>query len=95
VRSGRTVYGVGWSLANGLQTGGMPQDEWTDRYKESAERVAAAAEAVPKNAGFVDWLARESVLAIERIATCNREGSTGRGQAEVRARRRECAGGAA
>ena len=88
VRTGRTVYGVGRSLANGLKTGRMPQDEWTNRYKESAERVAAAAEAAPKNASFRDWLARESVLSIERISACNRQGSTGKA-------RRRCLRGAA
>ena len=95
VRTGRTVYGVGRSLANGLKTDRMPADEWTIRYKESAERVASVAEAEPQRADFEDWLARQSVLSIERFAACAREGAPGRSQAEVLARRRECMGGAA
>ncbi len=95
VRTGRTVHGVGTSLASGLMTQHMPADEWTIRYKESAERVAPVAEAAPKNANFEDWLARQSVLSIERFAACVREGTPGRSQAEVLARRRECMGGAA
>lgn len=96
VRTGRTVYGVGRSLANGLKTDRMPADEWAIRYKESAERVASVAEAGPQHANFKDWLARQSVLSIERFAACVREGTPpGRSQAEVLARRRECMGGAA
>lgn len=95
VRTGRTVYGVGRSLAGGLKTGRMPADEWTIRYKESAERVASVAEVGPQSANFEDWLARQSILSIERFAACVREGTPGRSQAEVLARRRECMGGAA
>jgi hypothetical protein len=95
VRTGRTVYGVGRSLAAGLKTERMPGDEWTIRYRESAERVASVAEAGPQQANFEDWLARQSVLSIERFAACVREGTPGRSQAEVFARRRECMGGAA
>jgi hypothetical protein len=95
VRTGRTVYGVARSLAKGLKTERLPEDEWTTRYKESAERVASVAEAGPQHANFQDWLARQSVLSIERFAACVREGTPARSQAEVLARRRECMGGAA
>lgn len=95
VRTGRTVYGVGRSLARGLKTERLPEDEWTTRYKESAERVASVAETGPQHANFEDWLARQSVLSIERFAACVREGAPGRSQAEVLARRRECMGAAA
>ena len=94
VRTGRNVYGVSRSLARGIKVEGAPADEWTTRYKESAARVAAAAE-TPKYADFEAWLSRESESSIERIAACIREGSAGRDHAQVLARRRECTGGAA
>jgi len=94
VRTGRSIYGVGRSLARGIKLDPGPADEWISRYKESAERVAAAAEA-PKQASFEDWLSRESVQSIDRIAACIREGSAGRSLAESLERRRECIRGAA
>ena len=95
VRTGRSVAGVGKSLATGLKRDRLPEGEWTARYIESAERVAAAAESAPKYADFEDWLGRESVQSIERIAACIAQGSAGRSEAQMLARRRECMGGAA
>ena len=92
LRTGRTVAGVSRSLTRGLQAEHMPQDEWTTRYKESVERVAAAAEAAPKYANFEDWLRLESVLSIDRIAGCMREGRAVRSREEMLAKRRECMG---
>lgn len=96
VRTGRTVSGVGRSLATGLRTERLADtDEWTIRYRESAERVASVASAGPKTGTFEDWLAAESVQSIERMAMCMRLGGATRGPQEAQARRRECMGGAA
>ena len=95
-RTGRTVQGVSSSLAKGLRMERMADDEWAVRYKESAVRVAAAAEAVPKYASFESWLARESELSIERILSCLRQaqGRQAQGQtaAESAEKRRDCSG---
>lgn len=96
VRTGRTVYGVGRSLAAGLRTERLADgDEWTIRYRESAGRVATVASAGPNAATFEDWLAAESVQSIERMAACVRLGGATRSLPEAQARRRECMGGAA
>ena len=91
VRTGRTVQGVSSSLAKGLRMERMPDAEWVVRYKESAVRVAAAAEAVPKYASFEDWLSRESVISIERISFCQRK-AQGQTAFEIAEKRRDCVG---
>lgn len=90
VRSGRSVAGVARSLDSGLKKHLLTDDGWAARYAESAGRVAAVAQAGPEHADFDDWLMHESVLSIERIATCMQARGAGQTLEEILARRRDC-----
>jgi predicted Zn-dependent protease len=94
VRAGRSPADVARALSAGLKTSLLPEGDWTTRYLESADRVAAAASIEPKRADFDEWLMRESQRSIERMALCGRL-SAGESAESAAARRRDCQGGAA
>ncbi len=72
VRAGRSPSNVARSLAGGLRKDLLPEGDWTTRYLESASRVASSAADRPTLADFDEWLMRETLRNIERIALCAR-----------------------
>jgi hypothetical protein len=70
VRTGRSPSDISRALAGGLRKELLPEGDWTARFQDSTARVAAKATDEPKIADFEEWLMRESLRSIERIALC-------------------------